>query len=89
MNQPPLNMEVPVNQAVRLLGETPLKYTVLILFKDGKQFTFQAAHLPTVKHNESTRQCELVGGSDYNKGVICRWDDVAILNHELNPGQEE
>ena len=85
----PLNMTSPVNEAERVLGDgARLRYTVMITYKDGRQWTFQSNTVPVVAYNDSTRSDFLMSKADNygdQGGVICRWADVEIVTHEQNP----
>lgn len=48
------------NKLLRVLNGNKLKYTVRVTFPDGRVLEFQAARIPDVKWDESTRSVWLV-----------------------------
>lgn len=71
------------NKAVRVLTGKPLKFTVMILFKDGTEIEFQSDDQPTPAYNEQTRSCFYrydAGGTGYI--WACQVDDVRLLRCE-------
>jgi hypothetical protein len=76
-----------VNKVVRVLNGKRLKYTVHILMKDGTEKQCQTDKVPSTAYDDSSRTTLIVcavGGDDYLKFPICRFDDVDMIQVEVN-----
>lgn len=76
------------NKVARVLSGTLLKYTCVIYLKTGQVFEFQSDTIPIAKYNVEIGGPVLIYGN-YDEKPICKWDDVAAVFHEVNPGKEK
>lgn len=95
MSKPTGPSQIEANKVVRFLNGDPMKYTCRILRKDGTTMEIQCMKPPKIDYSHESRSLMLLGfapsekNDDYGPTYpICCFDDVDLIQMDLNPGKE-
>ena len=79
-----------VNEAVRVLSNTPLKFTITIHKPDGKKIELQSDREPIIDWNNAARCLYLyLWLESYIQFPAMRWQDDYIITVEKNEPKTE
>lgn len=74
-----------VNEAIRVLSNKPLKFTVTVHKPNGEKIEFQTEREPKLDWNEPARCLYLyIGVESYTYVPAMRWQDDYIMTVEKN-----
>ena len=74
-----------VNEAVRVLTQRPLAFTVVIHMKNGTVYEVQSKKEPKIKWSNESRSSQLcVDVDSYDFSPVCEWSEVGAVFTEKN-----
>jgi hypothetical protein len=73
-----------VNLAVRVLSNTPLKFTNRVFYLDGRITEWQSKTKPAIKWHDDARALFVCDG-EYGSCPVMAWNDGMVLLTEENP----